>query len=70
MGGGRTAELHKVMNVHRELLEETYLACVSEGMWDVTRGRRFQMKVAELSIQCSEVSHFLPDLPRSSLERC
>lgn len=29
-GGGRTAELHKVMNIHRELVKETHFACVSE----------------------------------------
>lgn len=29
-GGGRTAELHKVMNMHRELVKETHFAGVSE----------------------------------------
>lgn len=44
------------MNTHEELVEETYFACVSEEMWDVLKGSRFQVKVAELSIWCSEVS--------------
>lgn len=65
----RTAELHKVMKTHREQVKETHFACVSEGVWDVPRGSRFQTKVAELSIWCSKVST-LPDLPWSSLERC
>lgn len=52
-GGGRRAELHKVMNTCGE---ETHFACVSEEMGDMPQGSRFRMKVAELSIWCSEVS--------------